>query len=61
MMTGGNGTSGSGPFAGIDSQKFSSQLQQVSRTREHFPETWIWETIYAEYDSQFSLQISARL
>ena len=39
--------------AGTNKLPTLSSLQQVSRTREHFPETWVWETILAGYGCLF--------
>ena len=47
---GGGGFAGTGTGTNTDSGKVTpQQLQQASRTRTNFPETWVWETLLSGY------------
>lgn len=38
---------GGNPFSGHSTT--DKQLQEAKRTRENFPETWVWETVISGY------------
>ena len=39
------------PGSGNGTNTNSENLQQASKTRENFPETWVWETIISGYET----------